>query len=166
MEHPLRTLLLRLPVLLLAMAAAASAAACTGAVIEPETAFLDCVATGGWGDWEFDSAGSLPVSAYFNQIYYPDSEITVVQDGLVVEPGSVPEPPADLPADLEGQKAYEIGMAEAFLDCAETTGYRDDAEAAYRQVQLDLFLSTDEALFAYQDDLHAAIDNAQEVIEG
>jgi hypothetical protein len=136
------------------------------AVIEPETAFLDCVAAGGWGDWEFDSAGRLPVSAYFNQIYYPDSEITVVEDGLVVEPGSVPEPPTDLPGDLEGQKAHEIGMAEAFLDCAETTGYREDAEAAYRQVQLDLFLSADEELFAYQDDLHAAIDNAQEVIEG
>ena len=136
------------------------------AVIEPETAFLECVAAGGWGDWEFDRAGRLPVSAYFNQIYYPDSEITVVEDGLVVEPGSVPEPPTDLPGDLEAQKAYEISMAEAFLDCAETTGYREDAEAAYRQVQLDLLLSTDEELFAYQDDLHAAIENAQEAIEG
>lgn len=136
------------------------------AAIEPETAFLECVAAGGWGDWEFDIAGSLPISTYFNQIYYPESEITVVEDGLVVEPGSVPEPPTDLPGDFEGQKAYEIGMAEAFLDCAETTGYREDAETAYRQVQLDLFLSTDEELFVYQDDLHTTIENAQEVIEG
>lgn len=136
------------------------------AVIEPETAFLDCVAAGGWGDWQFDRTGSLPVGTYFNQIYYAGDEITTVEDGLVVEPGSVPEPPADLPGDLEGQKAYEIDMALGFLDCAESTGYREAAETAYHQVQLDLFLTMDEELYAYQDDLRAAIEKAQGVIEG
>lgn len=135
------------------------------AVIEPETAFLDCVEEGGWGDWEFDRTGRLPVSAYFNQIHYGD-DITVVEDGLVVEADSMPEPPSDLPGDLEGLKDYEIGMALAFLDCAETTGYREDAEAAHRQVQLDLLLSLDEEMYAYQDDLRAAIGNAQAALEG
>lgn len=133
---------------------------------EPETAFLDCIAAGGWGDWEFDGTGSLPIAAYFNQIYYAGSEIVVVEDGLVVEPGSVPEPPADLPGDLESQKAYEIDMALGFLDCAETTGYREDAEAAYRQVQLDVFLDLDEEMYVYQDELRAAIADAQDAIEG
>jgi hypothetical protein len=136
------------------------------AVIEPETDFLDCVDEGGFGDWEFDRTGSLPVASYFNQVYYPDSEIITVEDGLVVEPGTVPEPPADLPDDIEGQKAYEIAMAAGFLDCAESTGYREAAEAAYHRVQLDLFLSMDEELYTYQDDLRAAIARAQEVIEG
>ncbi|MDA1359183.1 hypothetical protein O1R50_06090 [Glycomyces luteolus] len=135
------------------------------AVVEPETAFLDCVADGGWGDWGFDRTGSLPVAAYFNQIYY-SGEIVVVEDGLVVEPESVPEPPADLPADLESRKAYEIGMALGFIDCAESTGYREAAEAAYLRVHLDRFLSMDEELYAYQDDLRAAIADAQAAIEG
>jgi hypothetical protein len=137
------------------------------AVLEPETAFLECVAQGGWGDWEFDRTGSLPVWAYLNEIYYAGDEIVTYQDGLELEPESVPEPPADVvAADFEAQKAHEIDLAVGFLDCAETTGYRDDAEAAYRQVQFDLFLTMDEELYAYQDDLRAAIVNAQEVIEG
>jgi hypothetical protein len=136
------------------------------AVIEPEAAFLECVAAGGWGDWEFDRTGGLPVAAYFNQIYYPDSEIITVQDGLVVEPGSVPEPPEDLPSDLESQQAYEIDMALGFIDCAEATGYREAAEAAYHRVHLDLFLTMDEELYAYQDDLRGVIAAAQEVLGG
>lgn len=134
------------------------------AVIEPEAAFLECVAAGGWGDWEFDRTGGLPVAAYFNQIYYPDSEIVTVVDGLVVEPGSVPEPPADLPSDLESQQAYEIDMALGFIDCAETTGYREAAETAYHQVHLDQFLTMDEELYAYQDDLREVIATAQDVL--
>ncbi|MFG3339259.1 hypothetical protein [Glycomyces sp. NPDC048151] len=137
------------------------------AVVEPETAFLDCVEAGGWGDWEFDRTGSLPVNAYFNKIYYPGQDFIVYDDdGLLVDPQAAPEPPDDLGTDFEAQKAHEIAMAVAFDDCAETTGYREDAEAAYRQVQLDLFLTMDEELYAYQDDLRTAVEAAQEAIGG
>ncbi|MCH7232216.1 hypothetical protein L0U85_15325 [Glycomyces sp. L485] len=133
------------------------------AVQDEEYAFLDCIAEAGYGDWEFSEWGELLIWRYFEPVYFEDEEASMVYaDGYAPE---TPEPPADVPSDYEGKKAWEIDMAVGFVECGESTGYRDAAERAWDETQLDHYLAMEEDMFAHQEQMREAIAKAQDLID-
>ncbi|MEU6859798.1 hypothetical protein AB0B28_13115 [Glycomyces sp. NPDC046736] len=135
------------------------------AVAEAEDAMVDCLAEDGREGWVFDDTGALPVGRHLSAVYYPEMEWVGV-DGEELDAPAFPAPPTDVPTDLEGRKAFEVELALAFVDCGETSGYREVATAAYDRVQLDFYTSIETELFTYQDDLREALAQAQDVVGG
>lgn len=135
------------------------------AVAEEEAAMVDCLAEGGRDGWVFTDEGSLPVGRHLLPLYYPGIDWVGV-DGEEIAPPELPDPPEDFPSDLEGRKAFEIDLALAFVDCGDSTGYREAATAAYDRIQVEFYASAETEFFAYQEALRDALAHAQEVIGG
>ena len=133
-------------------------------VQDEEYDFLDCVAERGHGDWGFNEWGDLPLWAYFDAIYYEDGD-----EGSMFYAGDaggqMPDAPEDLPADFEGKKAYEIAVAVDFVECGQESGYKEAADKAWAEVQIDHYLAMEEDLYAWQEELRDAIGKAQEMID-
>ncbi|GAB3646289.1 hypothetical protein [Glycomyces tarimensis] len=135
------------------------------AVQDQEYDFLDCIAEAGYGGWEFDEYGGLPIWQFFEPVYFEeDGASGVARSGAGDEP-EVPEAPSDLPSDFEGKKAWEIEMAVAFVECGESTGYGEAAKQAWEEAELEHYLAIEEEMFAYQEDLKASLEKAQDMID-
>jgi hypothetical protein len=140
-------------------------AAIEAATAEVSAAFLSCVAEAGYGEWEFQEGGWLPVSEYFYQIYLDEEYEEVYEEGFEPPEVTIPDLPADLPDDFEGRKAYEIEMAVAFSGCADEVQYRETVIAAMDAEELAAYEAIEIDLFAYQDQLREALKTAQDLLE-
>jgi hypothetical protein len=137
-------------------------AADTAAVTD---AFLGCVADRGFGEWQFVDDSWMPLTQYFDLVYYGES--TSPEEGMGDSEeiaDSMPELPEDLPSDFEGKKAYEIDMAVAFAGCADEVEYRETVMAAYDKAELAAYEAVETELFAYQEALRAALATAQDLL--
>ncbi|WP_205324770.1 hypothetical protein [Glycomyces sp. YM15] len=135
------------------------------ATADVSAAFLTCVAEAGHGEWEFQEGGWLPVSEYFYRVYLGEDHEERYEEGFEPPEVTIPDPPADLPGDFEGKKAYEIEMAVAFSDCSEEVGYREAVIAAMDAEELASYEAIETDLFAYQDRLREALKTAQDLLE-
>jgi hypothetical protein len=140
-------------------------AAIEAATADVSDAFLTCVADAGFGQWEFQEGGWLPIYDYFNQVYLGDDYEEVEEPGFETVEVTVPELPDDLPDDFEGKKAYEIDMALAFADCADQVEYRETVMAAMDAEELAAYEAIETELFAYQEQLREALKTAQDLLE-
>jgi hypothetical protein len=140
-------------------------AAVEAATADVSDAFLACVADAGFGQWEFQEGGWLPIYDYFNQVYMGDEYEEIEEPGIEPDEVTVPELPEDLPSDFEGKKAHEIAMALAFSDCADQVEYRETVMAAMDAVELAAYEAIETELFAYQEQLREALKTAQDLLE-
>ncbi|THV35633.1 hypothetical protein [Glycomyces buryatensis] len=142
--------------------------------VEESQAFISCLSDGGWGDWEFDEWGSLPVNHYLSMVYqgedYLEEEAAMydpaeLEDmGGLETPEGAPDLPVDLPTDDAGKVAHEIALAEAFVACSDETGFRDAAVEAWDNAELYAYRDAETELFAYQEELRAVIADAQKLL--
>lgn len=133
----------------------------TDRMIDLQYEFLDCIAGLGHEGWEFDEYGSLPVWDYFGPLYWEDD---FVGGGFGTEV-EVPPLPADVPADYEGRKAYEIQVALDFLECGERLDYAEASEEAYEEVHIEAYAEIEEDTYAWQEEMREAISRAQDLID-
>lgn len=140
-------------------------AAIDAATAEVSDAFLTCVADAGFGAWEFQEGGYLPIYQYFNLVYTGEELEPIDEPGMEPTELTIPELPADLPDDFEGKKAYEIGTALAFADCADETEYRETVIAVTDAEELAAYEAIETDLFAYQEQLRDALKTAQDLLE-
>jgi hypothetical protein len=130
-------------------------------ILDAEYDFLDCIADRGHEGWEFTDSGWLPMWEYWAEVYRDGDTGVFISGGPST---SVPEPPADLPSDYEGKRAYEIAMALDFAECAEETNFRETAKTAWEETQLEVYLAIEEDTYRWQDEARQAIERAQDLI--
>ncbi|GAB3219012.1 hypothetical protein GCM10027447_00780 [Glycomyces halotolerans] len=123
----------------------------------PQAAMLDCLDGRGHADWRFDREGGLPVRRYWQRLY----------GGGVAEGdgrAAVPEPPDDLPGDFEGRRAAEIDMAVDFAACADASGYREAARAAWDVLLYEHYSSVESQLRDWREAVIESLDRARGIV--
>jgi hypothetical protein len=123
--------------------------------------FLDCIDESGWGGWEF-ADGYLAVNEFLHEAGEGERPTSSYEDS----DGTWPDPPHEVPAadDFEGWLAFERGFALDVVGCGDETGFRAAAEHAWQQVQLRRHLDIEDATYAWQEQMRAYLEQAQEVI--
>lgn len=130
-------------------------------IASEESAFLDCLIDRDRGAWEYDEYGTVYYTGYFIGVYTGQWESA---DGGASYAEGVPTPPSDLPADFEGLRQYETEVAVDFVECGAESGLSEAAPAAWDAVHLEFYQSIEPELFAWQDEIKAALDKSQELI--
>lgn len=125
---------------------------------DQEADFLACIEERGYGEWEFDEFGGLPVWDYLNLVYGETS-------GMEGDPEITPEL-TDEAEDTEDPVAYEFAMALDFADCAESAGLRDGIEEAWARKYVDPLLERETELYAWEEGIEEYLANAQEYLAG
>lgn len=120
-----------------------------------QDAFVDCLDGLGQVGWGFDEAGGLPTFEFFGNLY----------NGTDQSPasGEIPDPPAGL-AGFEDAKAFEIEVAQDFLECDEQVGYTAASVEAWDQGLAEGYAGIEEQAYAWQEEMRAAIGRAQELL--
>lgn len=127
---------------------------------DAEQAFLDCLEERGYGRWEFDEYGSLPVGDYITKNLYGDDTVAYEGDEEV----EVAELPDDF--DVSDPVAAEFTIALDFAECAEDGGLRDGTEEAYARRYAELLIGDQTEIYAYEQELKGYLENAQAHLEG
>ncbi|GAA1685678.1 hypothetical protein GCM10009830_36480 [Glycomyces endophyticus] len=120
-----------------------------------ENELVACLDGRGRAGWVFDEEGSLPLTDYFFELYEGSADVH-----------DHPDLPGDAPSDYEGQKAFEIAFAVDLAACGDETGFRDTAEQEWADSREAYYLSIETAVYAWQDEIRAVLETAQDVIEG
>ncbi|HEU5128033.1 MAG TPA: hypothetical protein VFU12_08590 [Glycomyces sp.] len=136
----------------------------TDSMIDLQYEFTDCLAGAGHEGWEFDEYGSLPVWDYFAPLYWEDGDAGPRGFAMGTE-AEAPELPADVPADYEGRKAYEIQVALDFIECGEELDYAATSADAYEEAHVDAYAAIEEDTYAWQEEMREAISRAQDLID-
>ncbi len=124
---------------------------------DQEAEFLACIDERGYGEWEFDGYGGLPVWDYLNLVYGQPY-------GLPSDPEVTPEL-TDEAEDTEDPVAYEFAMALDFAECAESEGLRD-VEDEWAHMYADPLLERETELYAWEKQIEEYLANAQAYIAG
>jgi hypothetical protein len=132
----------------------AAGAAYDEAMVPVRTALIDCLEGKGRSGWEFGEEGSLPLNEYFTELYEGEADVH-----------DHPQLPDDAPSDYEGKKEFEIAFAVDLAACGDETGYSATAAQEWADSRNDLYLSIETAVYAWQDEVRAALETAQDVIE-
>jgi hypothetical protein len=137
-------------------------AAYIAAMGDTQNEFLDCITERGYPDFSFDEYNSLPVRQWLNEVYYdgvPEEErmVSYGDDDM-----DLPPLPDEMPADYEAKKAFEIQTAVDFGECGEETGYAEASQKAYEEANIEAYKAVEEAYYAWQEEMEAALTKAQE----
>jgi hypothetical protein len=130
----------------------------SGRYADQELDFLVCVEERGYGEWEFDDLGYLPVFWYVNGFYGAEG----AYDGMEDE---VP-PLSEEAEDAEDPVAYEFAMALDFAECAEDAGLRDGAEEDWARMHVERLIDREAEVFAWEQEIEGYLANAQEHLAG
>ncbi|MDA1364658.1 hypothetical protein [Glycomyces algeriensis] len=106
---------------------------------EQEEGFLDCVEDRGYGAWQFDEMGMLPVREQLAGMYSDASE-------------------------SDDPMAYEFAMAKDFAECAQDSGLRDEAEEAWAMLYVDRLIDREAEIFAWEQQVADYLASAQEYL--
>ncbi|WP_205326891.1 hypothetical protein [Glycomyces sp. YM15] len=136
---------------------------------EEHGVFLDCITEAGYAGWEFNDTGRLVMSDYSAMLYTGepfDEGVPPGEEAVADTNPPAPDLPADVPADFEGKRAYEIEMAVAFADCGDGTGYRETAASTYDTVVAEHYTAIEVDTYTWQDQIRDYTVKAQELIAG
>jgi hypothetical protein len=123
-----------------------------------EEDFLICVGERGYGEWEFDDFGGLPVSWYLEQLYGGGS----YYEGMEEE---VP-PLTEEAEDASDPVTYEFAMALDFAECAETSGLREGSDEAWARMSVEKVIDRESEVYAWEQEIEEYLANAQDYIAG
>jgi hypothetical protein len=123
-----------------------------------ESAILDCLEASGWGRWAFSESGELHLYPFVNRAYYGDDFTSPAATA------GVPEPPDDVPADPHARRAWEVAFMTDVHDCAEETGFAEDAEQAWNRVYGEYLLDLETEIYAWQEEAREIVSRAQELL--
>lgn len=126
--------------------------------VDQQDDFLICVDERGYGEWDFDEWGALPVWDYLNLVYGETS-------GMESDPEVVPEL-TDEAEDTDDPVAYEFAMALDFAECAESAGLRGDIEDEWARKFVDPLLERETELYAWEEGIEEYLANAQDYLAG
>lgn len=125
--------------------------------------FLACLEEAGWGQWDFNEAGSLNARHYIELAYgmTTDAAFPAPEEHTAGVPGELP---ADVPTDADGRQEWESGFALDIWDCVDRTGLEADAEQAWANAYGAELLELEEEIYAWQEDMRGLINEAQDLL--
>ncbi|MDN3239119.1 hypothetical protein [Glycomyces tritici] len=125
---------------------------------DQEEDFLICVSERGYGEWEFDDFGALPVAWYLEQLYGGGASY----EGMEEE---VP-PLTEAAEDAADPVAYEFAMALDFAECAESSGLREGSDEAWARMSVQRVIDRESEVYAWEQQIQEYLNNAQDYIAG
>jgi hypothetical protein len=124
---------------------------------DQEQDFFDCVEARGYGRWEFDSLGYLPIPWYVGQLYGSGASYEGMEDDL---------PPLSEAAEAtEDPVAFEFTMARDFAACADEAGLCD-AESRWAHMYTERLIDRETEVYAWEQEIESYLANAQASIAG
>ena len=117
-----------------------------------------------------DSRGAAPVSevsgisAYVQSFYgeHPNEELGWNHEGGGED--QLIDPPEEAPWGFEDAKEQEIAYATDLAECADETDLRETRQAEWDQTLASMALEHEEALYLWQEQVHAALEEAQQLL--
>ncbi|PRY55764.1 hypothetical protein B0I28_11277 [Glycomyces artemisiae] len=122
---------------------------------EEERDFLDCIERAGYGQWEFDEFGYLPIAAELSQLYEGASESSTLSNIQRFADAGTPE-------EL---KELEFALALDFSRCAEASGLRGAPEDAWARMYVEYLLPREVEVYAWEEQVNEYLANAQKFLQ-
>ncbi|MCH7232215.1 hypothetical protein L0U85_15320 [Glycomyces sp. L485] len=121
----------------------------------------------GRGEWRFAEDGRLHTASYGLR-FYLDGRSGIDESFESEGETEIPEAPAlpdDIPADFDDKRAYEADIAVDFAECGDETGYRQTATEAWEAAHAEQYAAIEAETYAWQEEMRADIERAQDLID-